>query len=107
MKIGQLVMLIRTIERLPPTGATGVIHEECCLSEHTRVMFGQHKNPDRHSDGAYCVRKAWLVPIDDPDAVKAEDDQHDLDLGNGEKLREKDLVKIGRRMLEDLEREDA
>lgn len=47
----------------------------------------------------------WLVKIDDPDAVKAEDDQLDLDLGNGEKLKEADLVKMGKRMLEEIESE--
>jgi hypothetical protein len=101
MKIGQLVMLIRTSGILPPVGATGEIHSECCMSNGTRVMFAQHKNQDRYSDGAFCVQKAWLVKIDDPDAVKAADDQLDLDLSH------KDLVKIGRRMLEDLEKEDA
>jgi hypothetical protein len=106
MKIGQLVMLIRTQGDLPPTGATGQIHEECCMNFAVRVLFAQHKN-QFGEDGAYCVRKSWLVPIDDHKGDIAKEDQQELDLGNGEKLTEADLVKLGKRMLEDLEKEDA
>jgi hypothetical protein len=108
MKIGQLVMLIRTAGILPPTGATGVIHTECCCSDSTRVMFANHKDTSwKHADGAFCVKKAWLVKLDDPDAVKSVDDQLELDIGGGETMPVKDLAKIARRMLEDLEEEDA
>jgi hypothetical protein len=101
MKIGQLVMLVQTGGILPPRGATGEIHSDCCMANYTRVMFGHHKNQDRHSDGAFCVKKSWLVPIDDADGSISREDQLELDLSH------QDLVKIGRRMLEDLEKEDA
>jgi hypothetical protein len=106
MKIGTLVMLIKTSGILPPVGATGVIHTECCMSDGTRVMFGHHKDTSwKHADGAFCVKKSWLVPIEDGDLAK--EDQLELDIGNGEKVGVKELSKMARRMLEDLEKEDA
>lgn len=106
MKVGQLVMLIRTQGMLPPTGATGVIHDECCTFGWTRVMFGQHKNR-YSSDGAYCVMRTWLVKIDDPDQMKKERDEDRLKDPAEWHLTEADAAKMGRRMLEDLEKEDA
>lgn len=106
MKIGQMVMLIQTKDGLPPTGATGVIHEECCTFYATRVMFGHHKNYFS-SDGAYCVRRTWLVKIDDPDAMKKERDKDRLTDPAVYTLSDEDAVKIGRRMLKDLEKDDA
>jgi hypothetical protein len=100
MKIGQLVMLIRTQGDLPPTGATGVIHDECCMTSGTRVMFALHKQP-HSADGAFCVRKSWLIPIDDDKGKIASEDQQELDLGDGRKVSQEDLVKLGKRLLED------
>lgn len=100
MKIGQLVMLIKTKETLPPLGATGVIHSECCMSTGTRVMFGHHKNPDTYSDGAFCVRKAWLVPIDDADGFIAKEDQMNLDFSDRVNRR---IADLNRQLMEILE----
>jgi hypothetical protein len=70
------------------------------MSQGTRVMFSQHK--DRSSaDGAYCVKRTWLVPIDDNKGDIAKEDQQELDLGDGRKVSEKDLVRLAKRMLED------
>jgi|SRR5688572_500498 len=106
MKIGQLVMLIRTQGDLPPTGATGQIHEECCMNFAVRVLFAQHKN-QFGADGAYCVRKSWLVPIDDHKGDIAKEDQQELDLGDGKPATKEEIEELGRRMREDLEEQDA
>lgn len=98
MKIGQLVMLIRTSGVLPPIGATGEIHSECCMDTGRRVMFSRHKN--MLGDGAFCVHKTWLIPIDDADGEIAKEGQLELDYSDRikeriSKLREKYLeVKI-------------
>jgi hypothetical protein len=120
MKIGQLVMLIkREVHPLfdiihgrgfPPIGASGEVVAHCGMtaSDGEAGLHVHFPNFPCKQDGDWWhVPISWLIKIDDPDAVKADEDQHDLDIGNGEKLKEADLAKMGRRMLEDLEREDA
>ena len=114
MKNGQLVVLVKRnihplhdiisgSNKFPPIGASGEVVSQCGVTggdgPGVHVEFPNH--PCAHEGTWWHVPKAWLLPINDPDAKIASKDQQELDLGNGEKLTEKDLVKMGRKMLQD------
>lgn len=126
MKIGQLVMLVKRnlseygptlmvqleIGGFPPIGACGEVIRACTGSPipATHVNFPNY--PDKsfsEQETWWCIKTSWLMPINDPDAVKASDDQLELNLSDRIRERikaltsEHDRLKIGRELLEETE----
>lgn len=114
MKPGKLVMLIkwdpsfqlRVVIRAsgvtpPIVGAAGEIVEACGNAVTIHVRFPSYPFKTEEGDW-WCVPKSWLMPIDDPDAIKAEDSEDSIKPNYPEReLTMRELAKMGRKMLEE------
>lgn len=99
MKIGQLVMLVKSeffpgINEFPwpPIGSCGEVIGMCSGDPH--VVFPHHPFPDASQGDWWHIPLPWVIPIDDHDGQIAKEDSLDLS--------DKDLVKMGRKMLKEL-----
>ncbi len=118
MKVGQLVMLVRRnvhplhdlfSGKFPPIGASGEVIGLCGIqgSEGPGVHVDFPHYPCDQDGSWWHVPSSWLVPIDDPDAVKAADDQRELDLDVPKRVEERlaglrrELADLGRKLLEE------
>lgn len=100
MKSGQLVMLVKRdlaqyglslalrmeLGGFPPLGCCGEVVKTCpdsIVVNATHVLFPNYPDNSFPAQGRWwCIQTSWLMPIDDPDAVKAADDQLGMDFSD-------------------------